>query len=243
MFRDLLSSRLIQAGLVFFVLVVGGSLLFSWHVDRVTDREMARHDHFLKGREKQNESHPAPVVPVPSESENPGLVNTPNETWDTHKPDETEALPNAVVDRADMFVPDDFVSAEEAPAADVPVSPHGFGPYPEVPEELPLMESRTVFSWTGKNVEDELVMRVMIKAWNEGERGFYGAYMVDGKVLLHVPNTAYFRYREKTNDDGSVVQIRVIASHPHIELRAMPGARVVHFDDAAIDPYEYLDLP
>ena len=30
MFRDLLSSRLIQVGLVFFVLVVGGSLLYSW---------------------------------------------------------------------------------------------------------------------------------------------------------------------------------------------------------------------
>ena len=53
------------------------------------------------------------------------------------------------------------------------------------------------FSWTGKDVEAELVMRVMIKVWNEGERGFYGGYMVDGKVLLHVPNTVYFRYREK----------------------------------------------
>ena len=41
MFRDLLSSRLIQGGIVFFVLVVGGSLLYSWHVRRATGRNLA----------------------------------------------------------------------------------------------------------------------------------------------------------------------------------------------------------
>ena len=44
MFGDLLSSRMIQAGLVFFVLVVGGSLLYSWHVHRTTDAEFPRPD-------------------------------------------------------------------------------------------------------------------------------------------------------------------------------------------------------
>ena len=42
MFRDLLSSRLIQAGLAFFVLVVSGSLLYSWHVHRTTQRELVQ---------------------------------------------------------------------------------------------------------------------------------------------------------------------------------------------------------
>ena len=41
MFRDLLSSRLIQVGLVFFVVVVGGSLLYSWQTDRTTEAEFA----------------------------------------------------------------------------------------------------------------------------------------------------------------------------------------------------------
>ena len=35
MFRDLLSSRLIQAGIVFFLLCVGGSVLYSWYTTRV----------------------------------------------------------------------------------------------------------------------------------------------------------------------------------------------------------------
>ena len=42
MFRDMLSgSRAILVGLVFFVLVVGGSLLYSWHAHRTTDAELA----------------------------------------------------------------------------------------------------------------------------------------------------------------------------------------------------------
>ena len=44
MFRGLLSSRLIQVGLVFFVLVVGGSLLYSWQTDRTTEAGFARTD-------------------------------------------------------------------------------------------------------------------------------------------------------------------------------------------------------
>lgn len=41
MFRNLLSSRAILAGLVFFVLCVVGSLLYSWHVQRTTKTELA----------------------------------------------------------------------------------------------------------------------------------------------------------------------------------------------------------
>ena len=47
MFGDLLSSRMIQAGLVFFVVVVGGSLLYSWHVHRTTEAELARHNRLV----------------------------------------------------------------------------------------------------------------------------------------------------------------------------------------------------
>jgi len=42
MFRDLFSSRLIQAGLAFFVVVVVGSLLYSWHARRTTESEFGK---------------------------------------------------------------------------------------------------------------------------------------------------------------------------------------------------------
>ena len=71
MFGDLLSSRLIQAGIAFFVVVVGGSLLYSWHVHRATESDMARHDQLLRGRDKQNETRPAAAVNDPTENEAP----------------------------------------------------------------------------------------------------------------------------------------------------------------------------
>ncbi|MDE0017064.1 MAG: hypothetical protein OXU51_12805 [Candidatus Poribacteria bacterium] len=159
MFRDLLSSRMIQGGLAFFVLVVGGSLFYSWHGQRTTEIELARHDPFLKGREKQNETRPAEAVNDPTESKPPGFVNTPDENTGTLMSDTTEVFENETDALADAFLPEDFVS-EEAPAEEGPVSPYGFGPYPEVPEDLPLREKP--FDWTSKNVEAELLMRVIL---------------------------------------------------------------------------------
>ena len=245
MFKDLLSSRLIQAGLAFFVLVVGGSLLYSWHVQRTTEKEMARHARFLQGLQNQNETRLAEIVIVENGNETAESVHTPTErATNIAKDTETPVLPrdSESFEAMGAFLPAD-VGTEETLAEEVPVSPYGFGPYPEVPEDLPLMEPRS-FDWTGKNEQDELVMRVMIKAWTEGDRSFRGAKMVDGKVLLYVPNTAHFRYRETTTEDGSVVRTRVLAVAPDIELpkEFHPGVRVLHFDEAAIDPYEYLDL-
>ena len=44
MFRALLSSRLIQVGLVFFIVVVGGHLLYSWQIGRATVAEFTQTD-------------------------------------------------------------------------------------------------------------------------------------------------------------------------------------------------------
>ena len=59
MFRDILSgSRAIFLGLVFFVLVVGRSLLYSWHVHRTTEAESLRTD-VVSERENRNETRTA----------------------------------------------------------------------------------------------------------------------------------------------------------------------------------------
>ena len=92
MLWDLLSSRWFQGGFAFFVLVVGGSLLYSWHVQRTTAAEMARHDRFTQGLEKPSETRPAEKVNDPTHNETSGLLNTPDATTNTPMPDETEAL-------------------------------------------------------------------------------------------------------------------------------------------------------
>ena len=237
MFRDLLSSRWFQGGFAFFVLCVSGSLLYSWHVHRTTEAEFGKRPQPVVSIENKSSTNTAPV-----DIQTEGVTNTLDENTDTPISESTEAFPNETefADIADAFLPDDFVLEEEAPAEDVPVSPYGFGPYPEVPEDFPFP-----VDWTDRTEQQELLMRVMIKAWTEGER-FIGGNIVDGKVRLNYSNTVYVRHKEIQTADG-VITSRAIAGATDVQVPPPgedfpPHVRVLDFDSAGIDPYEYLDL-
>lgn len=244
MLRDLLSSRWFQGCLAFFVLCVGGSLLYSWHVHRTTESDMERHDRLLQGREKQNETRPAETVTVPNTTETSGLLNTPDETTDTPMPDETEALETEteVIDLADAFLPDDMVS-EEAPVEEVPISPYGFGPYPEIPADFPHN-----VNWTKFGKQGELLIRVMVKAWNQGDKFVSASTSQNGRVYLIFPNTVYVKYGERLAPDGTVSTYIKRAYGPDdltipLHREDFPAhVQVLDYDTDGIDPYEYLSL-
>ena len=254
MFRDLLSSRWFQVCLAFFVLVVGGSLLYSWHVLRTTESDMARHDRLTRGLEKQNETRPAETVNVPTENETPVLVNTPDENTDTQMPDATEPLENETenLDLVDAFLPDDLV-LEEAPTEDGPVSPFGFGPYPKVPADYPKLMTPTWIKYNGQQSRDfELMDRVLIKLWNHGDKNVSGAVMKRGLVYPLYPNTTYVEYREVELLDGTVRRFISSASGtrgtnpiipPGGSIPVLPeGVTGIDMDNAGINPYEFLNL-
>lgn len=245
MLRDLLFSRAIQIGFVFFLLVVGGSLLYFFHVQRTTDVEFARTKQVVEQLKRKKETRTTQDVSAPANTEMLGKTETFLETDDTDTPrsEETDALPvddTETIDLVEAFLPD--TSTAEELAENVPSSPHGFGAYPEVPEDFPLP-----VDWTDRTEQQELLMRVMIKAWTDGER-FIGGNIVNGKVRLNFPNTVYVRYKEIPTADGSVISTRVVAGDPDVEGPPPgedfpPNVRVLDFDEAGIDPYEYLDLP
>ena len=74
MFCDLLSNRLIQAGFAFFVLVVGGSLLYSWHVQRSIDTELERTNRAGQTLEQKNKIRTEKTVIQKVEGDNPDFV-------------------------------------------------------------------------------------------------------------------------------------------------------------------------
>ena len=258
MLRDLLSSRMIQAGLVFFLLVVGGSLLYSWHVHRATETEFGKRPLAVESLKNKPKPSTAPVV-----FQTEGVTNTPEENTDMQMPDTTEALPNETEnpDFADAFVPDD-IGTEETPAEEVTVSPFGFGPYPEVPADYPFTPFWLRYQEDPERYDAkygteflksrELLNRIMVKAWTEGIRDFTGGSfeLTTGKYYLHFPNAIYVEYDEPyENEDGTFTT--PISSYTGGNVHLTPeqmrkgeipsGVRVIEGD--GYDPYEYLDLP
>ena len=246
MFRDLLSSRWFQGGFAFFLLCVGGSLLYSWHVHRTTEAEFGKRPLAVESMKNKQATNTAPIV-----FQTEGVTNTPDNNTDTQMPDATEVGTideTELIDMADAFLPDDFFSKEEV-AEEVPVSPFGFGPYPEVPADFPE-HLKPIWSRTPNAAEPfELIDRVLIKLWNQGHRDITGGSFSNGKVYPHYANTAYVRYRERTLPDGTVHRsILRIKGGPDISPFAKQirngntpaHIKLIDYNIAGIDPYTFL---
>lgn len=228
MFGDFLSNRWVQAGLIFFVLCVGGSLLYSWHVRRTTVAELVQSDLLLQDHGTQDETSPA-VKTVDTSRVN--FDETPLEKQSAvPKADDTGVFPSDTalpIDLSDTFLPETSVSEEAPFTEEIPVSPYGFGPYPEVPSGYPLPDS-IPWEWTEEHIAgleetmrrplqekgvsfteflktNELMARVGIKFFNEG-RSFDGIITSDKTGLFYPnePDVLYVKWREMTLPNGDV---------------------------------------
>ncbi len=258
MIRDFLSSRAIQVGLAIFVVVAMGSLFYNWHVRRTIEAEWKASNALLL-RENQNETHTVQDTVHASAVESEQVETT-------LEKDNTLAMSNnkaASIDdktdsvaKTDTPLQDDFISEEEI--AEVPVSPFGFGPYPEVPAEYTARHGKTVWQYPGslpqynqRNIE--LIHRVMIALWNEGDTRFISATLQDGKIYVNYPNTMYVRYAVHKSPDGTVHR-RITSWSAGEENQAAidqiltgeipTGVTLIDKDseDVGIDPYTFLGL-
>ena len=259
-------SRALVGGLVFFMLVVGGSLLYSWHVHRAIDTELTRTDVVL-ARENRNETHAAEDTMDTSMLDFEGAETDlktdekqpiSNDT-DVSPIDETSESLNMM----DAFLPDDLVS-EEAPAEDVPISPYGFGPYPEVPDGFPE-NFHPVWTWSEEKRQDfsgsfrnmELIHRVLIKLWNQGERGWRGAHFDEqnGRVYPLYRDRIYVtRWIEVPVEGGKLMPFPAGGTsggsgfRPDIEAFVKSGGKLpshlqfIDRDTAGYNPYNFLNL-
>ena len=127
------------------------------------------------------------------------------------------------------------------------MSPFGFGPYPEVPEDYP---SKVTWNYWD-SAQGELLVRVLVKLWTEGEQNFRGGGTHKGKVYPWYYNTIYVKFREYKNADGEIVlRAGTKMSGPRVDwsevddwLNPPPHIRILDIDSSGIDPYQYLDLP
>lgn len=242
MFRGLLSSRLIQVGLVFFVVVVGGSLLYSWQTRRATVAEFTRTE--VVPHETRSEQDTVDTSTVDFEQS-----ETPFEVDDSQMADDTDA--SSIDETSEML--------EMADALDVSVSPFGFGPYPGLPPGY--IESRGYPIWYEPNYDNlpasstherniELIDRVMIKMWTEGQI-VLNAFYQNGKVYPLYPKSAYVLYVDEADDESHFTRLRVIHS-PDFDLDLTiedvhtgdipTGYQILDLESSGVNPYTFLDL-
>ena len=266
MFRDILSgSRAIFIGVLFFVLVVGGSLLYSWHVHHTTDAELAETRRKVQPL-KNDKAARTTANTVDTRTVDFGHAETPLETGETQPMSDDTSVSSIDetsdgLDLSDAFLSDDFVSEEEI-AEDVPVSPYGFGPYPEVPDGFskipPWLWSEEKRQNFGGSLRDmELIYRVLIKLWNQEDRDWVGAKFDEqnGRVYPLYRNRIYVtRWIEIPVEGGKVVPFPAGGSSggsdwkPDIEAFVKSGGKIpghiqfIDRDTAGYNPYEFLNL-
>ena len=214
MFRDILSGRGLIVGIVFFVVSVGGSLSYSWHVRRNDAAEMARTNQFLQQLKDKKETRTTQDVGFPADTKTLKPTATSMGTDDSvsQMSEQTESfmVDQGSVGLTDAFLPDDSASEDET--VEVPVSPFGFGPYPEIPEGFPFDNPWDVPT---TNATFELMHRVQIKLWNEGKRP-EGMTWEKGRVYPIYPNIIYVEWDYFETEDGSMERyISEVTANPN----------------------------
>ena len=243
MFGDLLSSRWFQGGLAFFMLCVGGSLLYSWHVHRTTENEFGKKPLAVESLKNKQATSTAPV-----DFQTEAVGNTPDENTDTQKSNENEADTidaTEFADIADAFLPDDDVSADALDPSKM--SRFGLGPYPEIPKEWNFVPN--YWEFMVDSIETELLSRVTIKMKKEGTRSKYGSVGVSptGQVIALERGSVLVEYEIDENGEKRIW--RTLA-HPDDlsqgiytrESEIPSNLKIVTAEEIAFDAYEYLGL-
>ena len=244
----MLSSKFVISTLLVCGLIVTACLLWSWHGHRELAEQEAKHAQFLQRITSQKA---APTVQVTGQTETESETSPNGERLDdTAKeglPEMETFLPATDTGSVERVSSQGEPIDKEAPIETVRVSPFGFGPYPEVPEGCPVPRN----IWHASDAQMELLFRVAIQKWNEGER-FNGCSTGEGKVYLHYPNTVYIQYGEpEVNDSGTLIRpiTHVISANIGMSPQQMrageipAGIRVLEYGKDGIDAYEYLNLP
>lgn len=135
---------------------------------------------------------------------------------------------------------------------DVRVSLFGFGPYPKVPEDYP---SKVAWNRHYPDATDEvrreleLISRVLVKLWTDGDKDFRGGSTYKGKIYPHYNDTVYVQYKYRMIDGRRVKYVTRTKSGPQVSYNISdldnppPHLRILDLDSSGIDPYQFLDLP
>lgn len=246
MYRDLFRNKWILGGVGFLIVLFVACVLWYQH-DTSADRQAAAQaeKQLLQSKIAHRttaDNMTKEVTNLPAESTARPAVKP--ITKATNKVVETNSL-------SAEGLPSLAYQAEEKKKP-VAVSPHGFGPYPELPSDYPAQDLWNYPDFM--SADAELMHRVAVKLWKQGTRSI-GGMMADGLVYPTIPGTVYIEWDRKVLSDGTEEKVvSGIRGDPFTGqfLRGIERekGRLVENDipsdimveNGGIDPYEFLNL-
>ncbi len=253
MFRDILSSRGLIAGLVFFVVVIIGTQLYSRHIRRTTQAELARTEQRIQQLQNKNETRATQDIGVPIDTGEPKQpVHEDTSFFENDTPhvflvdDVSEDFDVEITGEPDLLQHD----IEEGVASDFPEVPEGF------PENLRPVWVQFPNYQKGDMYNHEMMYRVLIKLWNQGDHSFVnGVYSHNNnKVYPLYYDVIYAEWDEITVEtpDGPIKQ--KLLTHwlstdkfftpeeviTGVYATKYPGGEFVDFATAGYDPETFL---
>lgn len=250
MLTDILTNKWIVGAAFLLPIIAAGCILYYQHTTAQDKQEAAEADKQLKQWEVNKTAKPqaeTELTQEPAESENAEntIITT---TLDSETADTNESEPHA--DSTTIEIDSMEIAAE---------SPYGFGPYPEVPQDYIEKYGKPIWLYSPEKLPTstlrnvELIDRVKIQKWNDGDREFTNGIYENGKIYLNYPNTFYVRFENITLPDGT--ELRYISSVTSGQKPPLTpeqflageipiGVNLIDLDseDPGIDPFEFLGL-
>lgn len=210
MARDIIINKWI-IGAIALLIIIAGACYFWYQHDTAPDRkaaaettELARQRELTQKADTKSEMEQAADVSVEGSTptaEKP-VTETPSEVGNNTESGDTKAK----------------MLTETAEAKDVPVSPHGFGPYPEVPADYSGTAAWDLYT----DPEDELLVRVRIKLWQQGIKADGVTYERNGLIYPIIKGVRYVEWDTIEYPDGSTKRY-VSSSTGHPDDNFMRG--------------------
>ncbi len=244
-------ARWLIGGIVVLLIVAGACYFWYQHDIAPYKQEAAEAEKLLRQSQKSKKVSKTGDTAQQATDVTPAESSTPPAEKQSN--DATPLMDKTEPSKAQSNVP-----AEIAETADVRVSPFGFGPYPEIPADFPI-----AVSWqfpddmfpTEIQRQGELLSRVLIKLFNEGDYDFIAGKWHKGKVYPIYPNTFYVEVNEdKIEVEGKTLRtetIRILGPSGTRDIQkrlekaisageTLPGVRVHNMHEHGIDPFHYL---
>ena len=248
---DLIRQPLIIGACVLSILIVVGAYFGSyWYYGDVGPIDIPAHSTLTPTPPKVRTTPEVNLEGLRAESE-----PTPSESKATVPPVESKSVDDLLAELSEEEVT--LLTAQMVEETQ-PVSPFGFGPYPEVPSDYPETviweeDIEANISQYGSEAMKaaELMDRVLIKLWSQG-RHATSASMEEGLVSPSFLNTVFVRWEYIEELDGTTSRYAAaisggvgVSDSDYDDLGngiIPPGITVLDYNSDAIDPYTFLNL-